>query len=59
LVGILALMLHSLVERNIQIPSNAFLYTILWAIVLRIGLTEKGAISTGAYQNISAPVGRI
>jgi len=46
LVGILALMFHSLVERNIQVPSNAFLYTILWAIVLRIGLTEKGAIST-------------
>jgi O-antigen ligase len=51
LVGILALMLHSIVERNIQVPSNAFLYTILWAFVLRI--SEKG----GAYQNISAPVG--
>lgn len=36
LVGILALMFHSLVERNIQVPANAFLYTILWAIVLRI-----------------------
>ena len=34
LVGILALMFHSLVERNIQVPSNAFLYTVLWAIVL-------------------------
>jgi O-antigen ligase len=34
LVGILALMFHSLVERNIQVPSNAFLYTILWAMVL-------------------------
>jgi O-antigen ligase len=38
LVGILALMFHSLVERNIQVPANAFLYTILWAIVLRISL---------------------
>jgi O-antigen ligase len=57
LVGILALMFHSLVERNIQVPSNAFLYTILWAMVLRI--TEKGAISKSAYQNIRAPVGRI
>ena len=35
LVGILALMFHSLVERNIQIPANAFLYTVLWAIVLK------------------------
>jgi len=34
LVGILALMFHSLVERNIQVPANAFLYTVLWAIVL-------------------------
>ena len=46
LVGILALMFHSLVERNIQVPSNAFLYTVLWAIVFRISLTEKSAIST-------------
>jgi len=45
LVGILALMFHSIVERNIQVPSNAFLYTILWAIVLRISITKKGAIS--------------
>ena len=45
LVGILALMFHSIVERNIQVPSNAFLYTILWAIVLRISLTKKGEIS--------------
>jgi O-antigen ligase len=45
LVGILALMFHSLVERNIQVPSNAFLYTILWSMVLRISLTEKAAIS--------------
>jgi O-antigen ligase len=36
LVGILALMFHSLVERNIQIPSNAFLYTFIFALVLRM-----------------------
>ncbi len=36
LVGILALMFHSIVERNIQMPANSFLYIILWAIVLRI-----------------------
>ena len=40
LVGILALMFHSIVERNIQMPANAFLYVILWAIVLRISLGE-------------------
>jgi O-antigen ligase len=34
MVGILALMFHSLVERNIQVPANAFLYTVIWAIVL-------------------------
>jgi len=45
LVGILALMFHSIVERNIQVPSNALLYVILWAIVLRINLTKKGEIS--------------
>ncbi len=45
LVGILALMFHSLVERNIQVPSNAFLYTILWAIVLyesKMDVKEQG-----------------
>jgi O-antigen ligase len=42
LVGILALMFHSLVERNIQIPSNAFLYTFIWALVLRTGFSNKG-----------------
>jgi len=35
LVGILALMFHSLVERNIQVPANAFLYTFIWALVFR------------------------
>ncbi len=41
MIGILSLMFHSLVERNIQIPANAFLFTILWAIVLRIGHVKK------------------
>ncbi len=42
LVGILALMFHSIVERNIQVPSNAFLYTILWAMVLKgVPVTRK------------------
>jgi O-antigen ligase len=40
LVGILALMFHSLVERNIQVPSNAFLYTFIWAAVLKISTKE-------------------
>jgi hypothetical protein len=42
LVGILALMFHSMVERNIQVPANAFLYTMLWAIVLRFSHPKKG-----------------
>jgi hypothetical protein len=41
LVGILALMFHSMVERNIQVPANAFLYTMAWAIVLRISHPKK------------------
>jgi O-antigen ligase len=38
LVGILALMFHSLVERNIQVPANAFLYTFIMALVLRTSI---------------------
>jgi O-antigen ligase len=41
LVGILALMFHSLVERNIQVPANAFLYTFIFAIVLRVAPIRK------------------
>jgi O-antigen ligase len=37
LVGILALMFHSMVERNLQVPANAFLFTFLWALILRMG----------------------
>jgi O-antigen ligase len=41
LIGILALMFHSLVERNIQVPANAFLFTFIWALVLKISVGEK------------------
>jgi O-antigen ligase len=37
MVGILALMFHSMVERNLQVPANAFLFVFMWALVLRIG----------------------
>jgi len=47
MVGTLALMLHSLVERNVQVPANAFLYTFLWATILRIGNNEKIGVSRG------------
>lgn len=47
LVGILALMFHSIVERNIQVPSNAFLYTVLWGIVLRVSVRSKEVIHSG------------
>jgi O-antigen ligase len=40
LMGILALMFHSLVERNIQVPSNAFLYTFIFALILKISISE-------------------
>jgi hypothetical protein len=40
-VGVLALMFHSLVERNIQVPANAFLYSLLWAIVYKISFTKE------------------
>lgn len=39
LIGILGLIFHSLVERNLQIPSNAFLFVLLWAMVLKIGVS--------------------
>lgn len=45
LVGILALMCHSVVERNIQVPANAFLWTFLWAIVLEAGTRKATKIS--------------
>jgi O-antigen ligase len=40
LVGILALIFHSMVERNIQVPANAFLFTFILALVLKTS-TQK------------------
>jgi O-antigen ligase len=42
MVGILALMFHSLVERNIQVPANAFLYTFIFAITLKLSTKQTG-----------------
>jgi O-antigen ligase len=42
LVGILALMVHSIVQKNLQLPANALLYTVTWAMVLTIA-TDKGS----------------
>jgi len=42
-VGILALIFHSMVERNIQVPANAFLFAFLWALVLKIATRRPGA----------------
>jgi O-antigen ligase len=42
LVGILALMFHSLVERNIQVPANAFLFTFILALVLH-PISQEGS----------------
>ncbi len=49
LVGILALMFHSIVQKNLQLPANAFLYTVIWVIVLRIALGPEGkrSVRTG------------
>jgi len=47
LVGILALMFHSQVERNLQVPANAFLYALLWGIVLKISSRNMEKISVG------------
>jgi O-antigen ligase len=41
LVGILALMFHSIVERNVQVPANAFLYTFIWGIIFRMALSQN------------------
>jgi O-antigen ligase len=41
LVGIFALMFHSAVERNIQIPANAFLFTFMFSLALKPGLGLK------------------
>ena len=45
LVGVLALVFHSIVERNIQVPANAFLFTFIWAVILKIPSYEKKSFS--------------
>ncbi|MFQ6078443.1 MAG: O-antigen ligase family protein [Thermodesulfobacteriota bacterium] len=47
LVGILALMFHSIVQKNLQLPANAFLYTVIWAMVLQIAL-DSGSRRLGS-----------
>ena len=44
LVGILALLIHSNVERNIQVPANAFLFTLILALVLKISSPKTDSI---------------
>ncbi len=44
LVGILALLIHSMVERNIQVPANAFLFTFILALVLKISVRKTEPI---------------
>jgi len=44
LVGILALLVHSMVERNIQVPANAYLFTFILALVLRISTKKAESI---------------
>jgi len=41
MVGIFSMMLLSLVERIIQVPANAFLFTFLFAMILRIGVVKR------------------
>jgi O-antigen ligase len=44
LVGILALLIHSMVERNIQVPANAFLFTFILALVLKLSTKKTESI---------------
>jgi O-antigen ligase len=44
LVGILSLLIHSMVERNIQVPANAFLFTFILALVLKISVRKTEPI---------------
>jgi O-antigen ligase len=41
LTGILALMLYSLVEKNLQVPANALLYTFLWGLIITPSLQKR------------------
>ena len=44
LVGILALLIHSNVERNIQVPANAFLFLVILALVLKVSTQKTESI---------------
>jgi O-antigen ligase len=44
LVGIIALLIHSMVERNIQVPANAFLFLVILALVLKISAQKTESI---------------
>jgi putative inorganic carbon (HCO3(-)) transporter len=41
LTGILALMFYSLVEKNLQVPANALLYTLLWGLTITPSLQMR------------------
>jgi O-antigen ligase len=41
LTGILALMFYSLVEKNLQVPANALLYTFLWGLTITPSLQKR------------------
>jgi len=57
LVGILALMFHSQVERNMQVPSNAFLYTFLWGVVLRLSILSRASLRPLQDRGFAQPKG--
>jgi O-antigen ligase len=44
LVGILSLLIHSAVERNIQVPANAFLFLVILALVLKASTRKTESI---------------
>jgi len=41
LTGILALMFYSLVEKNLQVPANALLYTLLWGLTITPSVQKR------------------
>jgi putative inorganic carbon (HCO3(-)) transporter len=44
LVGILALLIHSMVERNIQVPANGFLFLVILALVLKVSTQKRESV---------------
>ncbi|MCJ7785384.1 MAG: O-antigen ligase family protein [Desulfobacterales bacterium] len=45
LTGILALMVYSLVEKNLQVPANALLYTFLWGLAITPSFQKRSGQS--------------